>query len=463
MSDWLSDVAVPQGWTIQRLKHSIESTQVGIWGDEPGSNDEDILCVRVADFDRPRLRVPETVPTVRSVPRSERKKRLRAGDLLLEKSGGTPVNPVGFVAYFDGVQGEAISSNFIARMRLKKGQHPRYWLYAHAASYSAKLTARSVKQTTGIQNLDQTSYFDERFPFPPIGDQRRIADFLDRETAQIDALIAKQEQLIRGLRERRESICSDTVFGGMRGDTLRNNSEPWLPAMPATWPIAQLGFATDTLAGYAFPSDGFTDNPSDTRLLRGINVKPGLVDWTEVVYWDESLTPVPSRYKLKPGDLVLGMDRPFIGSGVRLASISGDDTPTLLLQRVLRIRPLATSDRGYLRHLFSTRSFYMYLEPMFTGVSVPHVSEWQVRKYRIPLPSISEQREISSYLDQKTSGIDALIAKAEEFIGLARERRAALITDVVTGRIDVSTGKPREEAQAHGGRDAGGSVRGRDR
>lgn len=444
MSDWLSDVTVPQGWTIQRLKHSIESVQIGVWGDEPGNSEEDVLCVRVADFDRPRLRVPESVPTVRSVPRSELKnKELKSGDLLLEKSGGTPANPVGFVAYFDGVQGTAISSNFIARARLKDGQHPKYWLYAHAASYATKLTARSVKQTTGIQNLDQTSYFDERFPFPPINEQRRIADFLDHETTQIDALIAKQEQLIHGLLERREVLAGHTVFSGLRGGELRDNDEAWLPPTPATWPVTQLGFVTDTLAGYAFPSEGFTSNPSDARLLRGINVKSGVIDWSEVVYWDENLNPVPFRYRLEPGDLVLGMDRPFIGAGIRVAPISEGDAPSLLLQRIMRIRPLVNSDRSYLHHLFSTRSFYMYLEPMFTGVSVPHISEWQVRKYRIPLPPIDEQREIARYLDRKTAKIDALIAKAEEFIGVARERRVALITEAVTGRIDVSTGKAR--------------------
>lgn len=366
------------------------------------------------------------------------------------------VEPGSLVVALTG-QGKTRGMATIVQIRCTINQHlaciapnpshwnPRYLLWSLRSAYQ---TLRATSNETGATKGGLTIEAIQRhlLPMPPLDEQRRIVEFLDREMAQIDALIANQEQLIQGLLERRESLVGHTVFSGLRGGALWDNDEAWLPPTPATWPVTQLGFATDTLAGYAFPSEGFRSNPSDTRLLRGINVKPSMIDWSDVVYWEESLKPVSPRYRLEPGDLVLGMDRPFIGAGVRLASISEDDTPSLLLQRVMRIRPLVNSDRDYLRHLFSTRSFYMYLEPMFTGVSVPHISEWQVRKYRIPLPPIDEQREIARYLDRKTAKIDALIAKAEEFIGLARERRASLITEAVTGGIDVSTGEMRKGA-----------------
>lgn len=211
-SDWIGDV--PTHWTTSRLKNAISSTQVGAWGDEPNGDGDDVLCVRVADFDRPRLRAAKEIPTLRSLPLSEQEPRLLSpNDLLLEKSGGTGLNPVGFVAIFEGADRPAVTSNFVVRLRLEEDQAPRYWLYSFAASYATKLTARSVKQTTGIQNLDQSHLFDEVFPFPPLDEQVCIAEYLDEQTAKIDLLISKAERFIELAKERRSALITAAVTG----------------------------------------------------------------------------------------------------------------------------------------------------------------------------------------------------------------------------------------------------------
>jgi type I restriction enzyme S subunit len=272
---------------------------------------------------------------------------------------------------------------------------------------------------------------------PPLPEQRMIADYLNRETAQIDTLIEAQQRLIETLRERRQAVVEHTVFSGLDGAEMTTNAEEWLPATPRNWKVLQLGFVSSTLAGWAFPSEGFTEDNQHVRLLRGVNVKPGTTDWSEVVYWNENDYLVPDAYSLSAGDLVLGMDRPFVGGGVRIAAITEDDLPAFLLQRVMRIRPNGDGDAGYLRYLASTGAFLAYLEPLFTGVSVPHMSEWQVRKFKMPFPTLDEQHEIAAFLDEQTAKIDNLIAEAERFIELSRERRSALITAAVTGQIDV--------------------------
>lgn len=264
-----------------------------------------------------------------------------------------------------------------------------------------------------------------------------VCDLLDRETARVDTLVEEQHVLIGQLRERRRAAVEQAVFGGLASVATVENEEPWLPPTPGHWPIVQLGYVAETLAGYAFPSNGFKDDEGGVRLLRGINIKPNGIDWSDVVYWDLDETPIPVEFNLEEGDLVLGMDRPFVGGGVRVASLAAADVPALLLQRVLRVRPSGGNDRGYFRYLMSTGAFLSYLEPLFTGVSVPHVSEWQVRKFRMPLPPADEQRRISAHLDEQTTKIDTLIAETQRFIDLARERREALITAAVTGQIAI--------------------------
>lgn len=310
----------------------------------------------------------------------------------------------------------------------------RYLTYALVA---AGPELESLGRGTTFMELSATQMAGLEVPVPELDEQCVIADYLDRETARIDTLIAEQQRLVETLRERRKAVVEKAVFSGLDIAPTQSNSESWLPPTPPHWQIAQLGFVSDTLAGYAFPSDGFSDDEDHVRLLRGVNVKPGRVDWADTVYWDVQAAAVPSEFCLDVGDLVFGMDRPFVGGGVRVAAISESDLPALLLQRVMRIRPSDEAGRGYMAYVMSTDSFLNYLEPLFTGVSVPHVSEWQVRKFKMPSPPVDEQKRISAHLDKQTAKIDTLVAETERFIELCLERRSALITAAVTGQIDV--------------------------
>lgn len=107
----------------------------------------------------------------------------------------------------------AVCANFIARIRPRSDQVSRYWLYALSGSYASGLTWKSVKQTTGIQNLDLGAFFSEHFPSPGAHDQMRIVKHLDRETAKIDELIGKTERMIELSRERRSVLITAAVTG----------------------------------------------------------------------------------------------------------------------------------------------------------------------------------------------------------------------------------------------------------
>ena len=90
---------------------------------------------------------------------------------------------------------------------------PSFWRYAHHAAYALRVNTKSIKQTSGIQNLDQQQYLDEAAAFPPRDEQEEIANFLERETAKIDELIAEQQRLIDLLQERRSALISAAVTG----------------------------------------------------------------------------------------------------------------------------------------------------------------------------------------------------------------------------------------------------------
>lgn len=202
----------PVNWEIKPLKRLLSEVQTGVWGADEDGGGGDVPCVRVADFDRKRLQV-RAAPTIRNVSDADRRKcELQRHDLLIEKSGGTATNPVGFVAAYASDE-PAVFANFIARLRMRDDQNPRYWLYALHGSYTGGLTWRSVKQTTGIQNLDLDAFLSEKFPVPSPPEQQEIVDRLDHETAKIDTLIAKTERMIELSRERRAALITAAVTG----------------------------------------------------------------------------------------------------------------------------------------------------------------------------------------------------------------------------------------------------------
>lgn len=275
-------------------------------------------------------------------------------------------------------------------------------------------------------------------PLPPRHEQDAIADFLNRETAKIDALIAKQEQLIATLREDRTATITHAVTKGLDPDVeMKDSGVDWIGKTPRHWGISRIRYACDLITGFPFASEGFTLNGNDLPLLRGANVGVDRIDWTDVVYWPEADAPKFADYELRVGDIAMGLDRPFIGAGIRVARIGPEDIPSLLLQRVARMRATQSFTQEYLFLLLSGPGIVHHLTPMFTGVSVPHVSPSQVESLAIPQPPLDEQSQIADYVKERSEKIGDLMVKAQEMIGRLREYRSALITDAVTGKIDV--------------------------
>jgi type I restriction enzyme, S subunit len=434
--EWLGEV--PGHWEIDRLKRSTLSTKNGVWGDEPQQDESDIPCVRVADFDRQSLRAKLTEPTIRNVVDSERVGRvLEQGDLLLEKSGGGETQPVGCVVLYDDPK-PAVCSNFVARVQTATGMSSSFWRYVHAATYAVRLNTKSIKQTSGIQNLDASQYFDERAAFPPLAEQTQIAAFLDRETAKIDDLVAQQRRLMALRKEKRQAVVSHAVTQGLNPQApMKPSGIEWLGDVPAHWRIGKCGFYLSILSGFAFPSIGFSENETDTKLLRGINVGISQLKWNETVYWRRKPDDDLDLYEMQEGDLVIGMDRPLISAGMRVAKVKESDLPCLLLQRVASIKTGNQLDADYLLGLLSSEMFVAHFSPDTTGVSVPHISPEQINNFVIPVPPVTEQRMIVEFVEIESAKFDTLTTEAQRAIDLLQERRTALISAAVTGQIDV--------------------------
>jgi type I restriction enzyme S subunit len=292
-----------------------------------------------------------------------------------------------------------------------------------------------------VADLWSTSYSEMRnilLAIPPFTDQIYIADFLDRETVKIDALVEEQRRLMELLKEKHQAVISHAVTKGLHPDApMKPSGIEWLGEVPAHWKVGKSGFYLSIVPGFAFPSAGFTANEEDTKLLRGINVGVSRLRWDDTVYWRRSHDDGLDIYEIRAGDVVVGMDRPWISEGVRVAKVKEDDLPCLLLQRVASLKAGSLLHPDYLLHMLSSEMFVAHFAPDTTGVSVPHISPDQIASFLIPVPPMVEQNEIVGYIADELSLLDALTAEAQRAIDLLQERRTALISAAVTGQIDV--------------------------
>jgi type I restriction enzyme S subunit len=274
---------------------------------------------------------------------------------------------------------------------------------------------------------------------PPPEEQQSIAVFLDRETGKIDALIAEQRRLVELLAEKRQAVISHAVTKGLNPNApMKDSGIKWLGEVPEHWRVGKCGFYLTILSGFAFPSSGFSEDDADTKLLRGINVGVSRLKWDETVYWERSPDDGLGEYEMQAGDVVIGMDRPLISEGIRVAKVKESDLPCLLLQRVASLKTGKNLDPDYLLGLLSSEMFVAHFLPETTGVSVPHISPEQINNFVIPVPPLEEQQAITAHLGAETDKFDALTAEANRAIELLQERRSALISAAVTGKIDVS-------------------------
>lgn len=332
------------------------------------------------------------------------------------------------------VQERGVITSAYISLRPTEIANSRYFTY-FLKSMDAKKMFHGMG--TGIRlTLSYNELKNQFIPCPSSEEQTAIANYLDTATSKIDAAIAQQQKMIDLLNERKQIIINRAVTKGLNPNAkMKDSGVEWIGEVPEGWEVKKLGYCIDILPGYAFPSQDFVEN--GIKLLRGINVSPEKIRWEESVYWNKTIDDTLKKYMLEVNDLVLGLDRPWIGSGTRVAIVKKEDLPCLLVQRVCRIRPTNMMSINYIYYLLSNNLFYNALAVDTTGVSVPHISTEQIKKVVIPIPKLSEQNAIVEYIEMHIASINKAIQAANNQISLLQERKQIIINEVVTGKVKV--------------------------
>ncbi|GAA0360168.1 restriction endonuclease subunit S [Actinoallomurus spadix] len=195
--------------------------------------------------------------------------------------------------------------------------------------------------------------------------------------------------------------------------------------------LVKLGDYVELLTGFPFKSSGYCGaNEPGIRLLRGDNIGQGRIRWEGVKFWPAGNHAAYLQYQLQVGDVVLAMDRPWIEAGLKYAEIRPEDMPSLLVQRVARLRALPGLNQKYLKYLIGSKPFIDYILGTQTGTAIPHISGRQIRDFEFALPSTHTQRAIGDILgtlDDKIAVNDRIATTYEKILRLEFE---ALKVDV---------------------------------
>jgi type I restriction enzyme S subunit len=268
--------------TLVPLEQLLDLSDSGVWGDEDSESGVSVL--RSTNFNRDGT-IDFSNLTFRAIEERKRSaKILQDGDILLEKSGGGPKQPVGRVCLYRGHALQHSFGNFIARLRPRSEILSEFLFYFLWYFHATGKTCHYQKQTTGIRNLEYKRFLSIGVPVPPLPEQRSIVDLLSRA-----------EGIVRLRREAEKKAAEliPALFLGMFGDPATN---------PKGWPVATVGDVLDA-AEYGSSSKASSDGAGLPMIRMGNVTYAGSLDLADLKYVDLPAAEV-ERYSLREGDVL---------------------------------------------------------------------------------------------------------------------------------------------------------------
>lgn len=379
-----------------------------------------------AEFGVPIIRIQNLSNQNAEINRTEfcplERYRVKAGDILISWSATLDV--------YIWNKEDAWLNQHIFKVSINKSFIDSQFFYWTAKWFMGELNESSHGST--MQHLTTDKFGSFNVPLPDIGEQKQIANFLDHETAQIDTLIAKQEKLIELLKEKRQAVISHAVTKGLNSDvTMKDSGVEWLGQVPEHWAVAKLAYRYEVLLGKMLDESKITGNYLG-KYLRNTDVQWGRINNENLPEMD--FRPHETeRYLVKQGDLLV-----CEGGEIGRCAIWETEEPCFYQKALHRLRAYSNQDSH--KFMFYVLFDSVHRERFISGAgkaTIAHLPAETFKQYRFAFPPKNEQDQITEYLDTMSKAFDEIESKALEQIDLLKERRTALISSAVTGKIDV--------------------------
>ncbi|WP_424348041.1 restriction endonuclease subunit S [Kocuria sp. CH-021] len=339
---------------------------------------------------------------------------LAAGDVLLTKDGAT----IGIVHLVKELPEPATVNGSVAVITPSSRWEPRFLYYVLASSFAQSLMAL-LQDGMGVPHLFQRDIRKIVLPCPPTPVQTSIAVFLDREIAQIDAMIEAQNDLLKLLEQRRASVRR-RLFSA-----LRENAD-MRPLKHLARRISGTGFPLDEQGQEGLDFEFFKVSALSTRDGLGhFQTGPDSVSAETARKLGAKVVPPNSSLMAK------------IGAASLLGRVGINERPCCIDNNMIAFTPRSGVEVRYLYHLLNDLDVF----PVINHGTIPYLNERALMSTLVPWPNVNEQHALVSHADEELREMALIVSETRNVISLLKERREALITAAVTGRIDPHTGK----------------------
>lgn len=420
--EWLDEV--PAHWVVAPFKWQLDANDGGAWGDEPTGGDVTFVLRSTDQSVDGEWKINDPAPRALSE-RDKRSTLLKKGDLVVTKSSGSSLHIGKTTLVSEEVEAmNCCFGNFMQRLRTKSSLLPKHaWYIMNNRIARLQLDLLS-NSTTGLANLNGTIIGEIILSIPPVDEQATIAAFLDHETARIDALVEEQQRLIALLKEKRQAVISHAVTKGLDPDVpMKNSGIEWLGEVPAHWEVRKVSYdftAVKGPRGAKLTKEYCGENPGPYPVYSGQTDNAGVLG------------------TIDDFDFSLGENGGLLTTtvGAKAMSLNFVKNNVSLSQNCMLIRPL--SKKVFIRF------YYYHFQPLFSlerGMIPDHMQPSfrmeDLYSFYVALPPFAEQEEIAHTLDAEMEKLDTLGDEAIHLIKRLKERRSALISEAVTGKIDV--------------------------
>lgn len=352
------------------------------------------------------------------------------GDIAFAKV--TPCFENGKGALMRGLElGAGFGTTEITVLRPKVGTEPRFLNYVLRSEQFRQNGVGAMTGAGGLKRVPDEFTRDFKTPWPTPAEQERIANFLDEQTARIDALIAEKERLQERLSEYRRSLVSNSVTQGVPGrhtDLLRHD---FLGFVPKGWGVGKFRHYVQVRSGQV--------DPEEQAYANLVLVAPNHIEsGTGRLLSTESATEQSAesgKYWCDAGDVIYSKIRPAL----RKATVAPFDC--LCSADMYPLKGLGPLSNEYLFWYLLSEPFSDFAVQESMRVAMPKLNRETLADAVIPLPSPTEQAEIVAYVKRATVAVDNVASHVAEHIDRLREYRSSLISAAVTGQLDLSTFK----------------------
>ena len=431
--EWIGEI--PEGWDVNRLRFhaTIKVSNVDkktIEGEFPVR-----LCNYTDVYYQERITDDLEFMVATATASQKQQFALISGDVLLTKDSET-AEDIGVSALVVGPLRNVVLGYHLALLRgypdNLENRFLHWQLKATIAKDQLSLSATGVTRF----GLRQESIASLQLILPPPTQQRAIADFLDHETSRIDTLIAKRQRIIGLLDEKRSALITQAVTRGLDPTApMRDSGIEWIGEIPEGWKVAALKRLCSLSANYGLNVTGDDYRTSGVRLLRTSDIEESglLKDEGDAVYVDPARA---TGMTLEHGDILLSRS----GTLGRCLRFRDQGAACTFAAYLVRFRVSSDQLDNYVEYCSRAKFFSAQIEIDAIQSTIANFNGQKYGDINMPIPPLAEQRAIADFLDHETTRIDQLKSLNQRQIELLKEKRQALITAAVTGKIPEAKG-----------------------